>query len=280
MQFWIGTVVLPVLLAVSGLVATFAIAPWQEQRAQSGVERREAAEEARQPPVEVGSIQEVFDPESGYWVLAEPLPPAEEAEWTALFPGEEADLARRAQAVQVMQPAAVDCADWCPATAKVYRLSLYGSRSAPVEVLDIHARVLSRNPAPDGAVIKPATGALGEVAPASIDLDSDDRRLYSQDEDGVTGDRPYFQDTSLTLAKGEHQTFGITTTSRGTDYRYELVVTLEADGERTTVAVRPNGTSSGAPFRNPGTPPQYSKIYECDMSPSCHIKYPPEFDLP
>jgi hypothetical protein len=157
-------------------------------------------------------------------------------------------------------------------------LVLEGGTSRDLSIVDMHAKILKREPALDGAHIScesaGAAGAIGvlfnldEARPmarklvVSLPNNQSWRKFHPTGDGGSYYDGPYFEQGNIVrLVKGEIQPFllvGITTD----DYvEWEVEADVIIDGEAQTITIN----NDGEPFRVTGSIPKqtgYGRYYE------------------
>ncbi|MGP4018815.1 hypothetical protein [Saccharopolyspora sp. 5N708] len=132
-----------------------------------------------------------------------------------------------------------------------HRVNLVGNRSQRVRVNDMRARVLERK-SPDGGTFIFKRQAGGGVADLlTVNLDSDDTRLYSVKEDDngeIKVGSPFLDEESRFAELGEPLPFEIVAATLNCFCTWELVVEVSYENEHESVVVRSDGTSAGKPF--------------------------------
>lgn len=136
-------------------------------------------------------------------------------------------------------PPGSDCEDaqrWALRTGGAFvgetwlRLLLEGRRSGGIVIDSIRARILDRGQPYAGSTIScPSAGEQGTVK-VGFDLDSSDPVARSIDAEGNFG-RPYFSDHSITLAKDEIVTLGLTAKATSGSHRWVIDVRASIDGK-------------------------------------------------
>jgi hypothetical protein len=142
-------------------------------------------------------------------------------------------------------------------------LVLEGGTHRDVSIVDMHAKILRREPALRGAeILCQSAGAVGAIG---VVFNLDEARPFARkltQPESLEFDGPYFAHGNIVrLVKGEIQPFELIGLSSRDYVEWEVEAEIIVDGEAQTITI----DNDGEPFRVSGSPPDktgYERYYE------------------
>lgn len=274
-RLWIiGSIAVPAVLTIIGVLVTYQLAPSQEVRGEEAKQSAEAKQLAKQAPLQT-RVEPAWTELDHHWYFDRPLQAADVAKLDNL-----ASFTLDRVAAFAEPRGGIRIGNYCPnsndcsASRSRFKLRLTGHRQLPVQIAQISAKVVAVREPPRGALVAGPVGGLGDVEKGIIMIDSPDRRLRIVDKSEKPG-RLFFDERFAHLERGEPAVFEISAVSRGKDYRWELIVDAIVDGKDERVVVRADGTAKGPLFRTPGrlgTRRDYQVFGTCELdAPTCKV---------
>jgi hypothetical protein len=263
----VGVAIVPTIIALGTIYATYKIAPFQEVESEKAKQSEETRQLSKQAPLQA-RIEESWNNETDVvWLFDRPLSSSDIEAFNRLPIAPVENVKNFAESRHGVRVGAYCVGASCDGSQTRFKLRLTGHRARPVQITQMSARIIQQGSAPRGAYISGPTGGLEDVQAGRILLDSGDLRLRAIREDGSTG-RPVLDEKYVYVDRGEPVVFEIFAVSRSKDYRWEVLLEILVDGKSQQMVVRRDGTPSGSPFRTPGRiypPSMYSVYGQCEM---------------
>jgi hypothetical protein len=264
-----SAVVMVPILAAAGL--TLYLAPWQEQRAQKGVEDARAKAQIGKPSLALEQAVNVsFDEPDSF--LFPSLPSAATASYLG---GKHLDQERIKTAVQKEGGLEIVTLDnelrEGGLAANRIRLTVVGRTQSPALVTDISARIISKEPPWSSGFIYTEPQGATAAEGLGFDLSSSNLKARRINKDALSlGDirkaPSYLLDKQVTIARDERVTFDVVALVADASVKWVIDFTT-SDGQTLTA------TNNGKPWQSSSLSPSYKAAWSRNFTPDGSIAY-------
>ena len=261
-------VLVPILIA-AGL--TLYLAPWQEQRAQKGVEDARARAQVGKPSLALEQSANVSFDEPDSFLL--PSPPS--ADISGYLGGKRLDQERIKTAVQKEGGLEIVTLDSVleegGLAANRIKLTLVGRAQNPVLITDISARIVSKKaPWSSGLVYTEPQGATPAEG-LGFDLNSSNLKARRISEEALSlGDirkaPSYLLGKQVTIARNERVTFNVVALAAGASF--EWVIDFKTSDGQTLRA-----SNNGKPWQSSSLGSSYKAAWSRSLTPDGSVAY-------